>query len=82
VPAKRRSEALCSGDSGVVQLVVTHGLMSGNASAHSVARVVTSIGTAVTMPLTSAAELAIYFDLKLRLEGGDLAARVEAACAG
>ena len=66
---------------GLVNILVLHVLMSGAPSAHRLAFVMTSIGNVVIEPLAAAVELAIYFDLRLRLEGGDLAARVEALSA-
>jgi hypothetical protein len=46
------------------------------------AAMVAQIANLITMPLLTAVWLAIYRDLKLRREGGDLAARAEALGAG
>ena len=62
----------------ITHALVNHFVLPGSALRHHLAVIVDSTENVLVMPLATAAELAVYYDLKLRLEGDDLAARTAA----
>ena len=59
----------------VTHFLVNHFIRTGSALRNRIAVTLDSFENVVVMPLATAAGLTIYYDLKLRLEGDDLAAR-------
>lgn len=59
----------------ITHALVNYFVLPGSALSHHLAVIVDSTENVLVMPLATAAELAVYYDLKLRLEGDDLAAR-------
>jgi hypothetical protein len=57
-------------------------LHSAGTAGFALTEVVSIVGNSLYTPLVSACVLAIYFDLKLRRDGSDLAGRVDALAAG
>jgi hypothetical protein len=61
--------------------LITVGLGPTSVTGLALTQLVSVLGTSMVLPLVSGALIAIYFDFKLRIEGADLADRVNALAA-
>lgn len=62
----------------ITHFLVNHFVLTGNALRDRIAVIVDSTENVVVMPLATAAVLTVYYDLKLRFDGDDLAVRMAA----